>query len=323
MASIPATIYVCAVIWYSETATLASIAAEDTQKTAALIVGLYKSSEWRQTIRIETELLTRIRMSKILWTQKTVNPIGGCDRQPVSAGCRNCYARRMARRQEAMGCKRYKSLTDANGWTGKTFWHPEALKAFNTKKPTEFFVVSMGDMYAKSVKQEWIMETFQAMGHNPQHKYLILTKRYWSMWLDLYNVADDCENVFPGFSVCNQQDFDSAERTTERMIEARWKIWLSCEPLLGPIDLKGLPVAGVVCGGENGPGARIMRGEWVRSLRDQCGEMGIPFFFKGWGSVQKRLAQEHISKGGEVLDGAHPRLLGGKTHNDLPWRMTS
>jgi protein gp37 len=84
--------------------------------------------------------------------------------------------------------------------------------------------------------------------------------------------------------------------------------FLSIEPLLeelGGIDLAGIDW--VIVGGESGPGARPMRDEWVRSLRDQCGQSEVPFFFKQWGGVQK-------SRFGRELD--------GRTHDDLPSRSS-
>lgn len=73
--------------------------------------------------------------------------------------------------------------------------------------------------------------------------------------------------------------------------------FLSIEPLLddlGPLDLRG--IGWVIVGGESGPGARPMRPEWVRSIRDQCIAANVPFFFKQWGGVLKK-------KTGRDLDG--------------------
>ena len=59
----------------------------------------------------------------------------------------------------------------------------------------------------------------------------------------------------------------------------------------------------MIVGGESGPGARPMKPEWVTSIRDQCREQKVPFFFKQWGGVQKK---------------KHGRLLEGKTYDQLP-----
>jgi protein gp37 len=83
---------------------------------------------------------------------------------------------------------------------------------------------------------------------------------------------------------------------------------LSVEPLLedlGPLDLDG--IGWVIVGGESGPGARPMDPSWARSVRDQCGASGVPFFFKQWGGVRK-------GRAGRVLD--------GRTHDDVPPRPT-
>jgi len=80
--------------------------------------------------------------------------------------------------------------------------------------------------------------------------------------------------------------------------------FLSCEPLLGPLE--NLPLAGihwVIVGGESGPGARPMRLEWVLSIKEQCERAGVAFFFKQWGGVRKH---------------RNGRLLLGKEYNDMP-----
>ena len=65
--------------------------------------------------------------------------------------------------------------------------------------------------------------------------------------------------------------------------------FLSLEPLLGPLEslrLDGLDW--VIVGGESGPGARPMKPAWVTSIRDQCIDANVPFFFKQWGGVRKK-----------------------------------
>lgn len=82
--------------------------------------------------------------------------------------------------------------------------------------------------------------------------------------------------------------------------------FLSCEPLIGPLDT--LPLDGidwVIVGGESGPGARPMRPEWVLSLLKQCGDRDVPFFFKQWGGTRKRITG---------------RRLNGRTYDEMPRR---
>lgn len=85
--------------------------------------------------------------------------------------------------------------------------------------------------------------------------------------------------------------------------------FLSCEPLLeslGPLDLDG--IGWVIGGGESGPNRRAMDIEWIRELRDQCVDVGVPFFFKQWGGRTPK-------QGGRVLD--------GRTWDDLPIRPST
>ena len=84
--------------------------------------------------------------------------------------------------------------------------------------------------------------------------------------------------------------------------------FLSIEPLLedlGEIDLTG--IAWVIVGGESGPGARPMKREWVVSIRRQCRDQGVPFFFKQWGGVRKK---------------QHGRLLDNRTYDEYPKRVS-
>lgn len=85
--------------------------------------------------------------------------------------------------------------------------------------------------------------------------------------------------------------------------------FLSIEPLLedlGTFDLSSISWA--IAGGESGPGARPMQKDWVVSIRDQCREAHVPFFFKQWGGVRKK-------KNGRVLD--------GRTYDEYPRRVVS
>ena len=52
----------------------------------------------------------------------------------------------------------------------------------------------------------------------------------------------------------------------------------------------------MILGGESGPGARSLRTDWVRSVRDQCLAAGVPFWFKQWGGVRRK-------ETGRTLDG--------------------
>ena len=111
-------------------------------------------------------------MSKtnIEWTGHTWNPLSGCTK--VSDGCKNCYAEKMANRLQAMGAKGYE-----NGFA--VTLHPDKLdEPLRRKKPTMYFVCSMGDLFHESVPFEFIDRVFQVIALcGGKHTFQILTKR--------------------------------------------------------------------------------------------------------------------------------------------------
>lgn len=273
--------------------------------------------------------------TKIEWTEATWNPVTGCSK--VSAGCANCYAERLSHRFK---------------WTTKPWnaayaaenvrLHPERLKEpLRWKKPRRVFVCSMADLFHEAVPDWFIRAVFQVMGAARQHTFQVLTKRPTRMqkllkeWLDegdFCTITGGTEPPFPwpnvwiGVSVEDQKTAD--ERIPILLATPATLRFVSCEPLLGPIDLSRYLGAGepgeigngrlhnspsecptwydwcncvldwVIVGGESGPSARPMNPDWVRSLRDQCEAAGVPVFIKQMGSVW---AQDHggPSKGGD------------------------
>lgn len=275
-------------------------------------------------------------MSKIEWTEKTWNPITGCSK--VSPGCKNCYALRMSHRlaHNPTTKGKYAGTTrkTAGGqvqWTGKVNWHYKELEVpYNTEKPTTFFVCSMSDLFHEDVPFYFIDQVFLKMAESAQHTFQILTKRpermaeYLKLFEEephphfdykmMYRQATDdhfgnedlilnkdnwpLPNVWLGTSVEDQQQAD--ERIPHLLQCPAAVRFLSCEPLLGPVELGLLGTTPkewgygysaiynhlnwVIAGGESGPGARPMHPDWVRSLRDQCVAADVPFFFKQWGA---------------------------------------
>lgn len=162
------------------------------------------------------------------------------------------------------------------------------------KRPTIYFVNSMSDLFHDEVSDEFIARVFSAMEDCPQHTFQVLTKRPRRM-LAFTAAGDVPENVWLGTSVENQEWCDRRmPLLTGVPVRTRF---VSCEPLLGPVDLSewiGL-VDWVIVGGESGAGRRPMAPEWARSLRDQCLDAGVPYFFKQWGGRTPKA-------GGRVLD---------------------
>ncbi|KKM08412.1 hypothetical protein SY88_23780 [Clostridiales bacterium PH28_bin88] len=251
--------------------------------------------------------------SKIEWTDVVWNPTVGCSR--VSEGCRNCYAERFARRLVAMGRPEYQGLLTDNGrWNGMVRCLPERLyEPLRLKKPSRIFVDSMSDLFHENMPYEFLKNVWTVMTSAEHHKFLVLTKRpNWmkeKVDLLLRDGFGVLKNVWLGVSIENQQ---AADERIPLLLETPAAVrFVSCEPLLGPVKLHDLKygygwhwdsLAGfqwkdyyldhqagtarldwVICGGESGPGARPMHPDWARSLRDQCQDAGVPFFFKQWG----------------------------------------
>jgi protein gp37 len=85
--------------------------------------------------------------------------------------------------------------------------------------------------------------------------------------------------------------------------EAKPKVaFLSIEPLLEGLGRFSLrDIHWVIVGGESGPGARSIEADWVRSIRSQCQRAKVPFFFKQWGGVRKKLNGRELD--GRTYDG--------------------
>jgi len=195
--------------------------------------------------------------TKIEWCDAVWNPTTGCT--PVSPGCENCYAKRMARRLKAMGQPRY-----ARGFAPAA--HPDALQIpLKWRKPRRIFVDSMGDLFHKDIPDGFIDAVFVVMGLARRHTFLVLTKRAIRMqeycssdetlgrWTALavkvlgangetrIRYHDDglsgirLDNVWLGVSVENQEAAD--ERIPHLLRTPAAIRFVSAEPLLGPVDL--------------------------------------------------------------------------------------
>ena len=223
--------------------------------------------------------------SSIEWTESTWNPVTGCTK--ISAGCKNCYAERMAKRLHAMGQPNYR-----NGF--RLTLHEHAVKLpLGWRKPQVVFVNSMSDLFHRDVPLTFLKRVFAVMAQAVQHRFQVLTKRAERL-SELAPTLAWPPNVWMGVSVENGDHRDRINhlRATPAAVK-----FLSLEPLLGPLpnlDLRGIDW--VIVGGESGPRARPMDPTWARDLRDQCVAAGVAFFFKQWGGVWK-------SRTGRTLDG--------------------
>lgn len=295
-------------------------------------------------------------MSAIEWTDRTWNPVTGCDR--VSPGCTNCYALTMAKRLKLMGQPHYQADGDPRT-SGPGFAltvHPDTLDApLHWRKPAKVFVNSMSDLFHKDVPEAFIAHVFGVMARAQQHTFQILTKRPQRMaglmapegldavktcgwWGGQFFGRWPLPNVHLGVSIESDRYTYRADHLRATPAAVRW---LSLEPLLGPLpslDLTGIDW--VVVGGESGHGARPMHPDWVRDIRDRCIAAGIPFLFKQWGAWGRGTPGDSVllDDGRLVPDGtrlgwdhlAHPvyvrnvgkkaagRTLDGRTWDEYP-----
>jgi protein gp37 len=229
--------------------------------------------------------------SGIEWTEATWNPVTGCDR--VSAGCDHCYAMALAKRLKAMGSTKYQN--DGNSRTsGPGFGitvHPQALnEPYKWRTPRVVFVNSMADLFHAQVPVEFIRQVFGVMRDTPHHTYQVLTKRSLRL-ARLSEKLDWPPNVWMGVSVENGDVLNRVDHLRRVPAAVRF---LSCEPLIGPLD--GIDLQGidwVIAGGESGPNYRPMEIGWARGLRDACTDADVSFFFKQWGGrTPKALGRE-------------------------------
>jgi len=233
--------------------------------------------------------------SSIEWTEMTWNPTTGCTK--ISAGCKYCYAEVMSMRLQAMGLEKYK-----DGFQIAT--HENALDTpYSWSGSKLVFVNSMSDLFHPQIPADFINRVFEVMNNTPQHTYQVLTKRADRLY-ELNDRLQWTPNIWMGVSVEDQ-------RVTERVdflreTDAKVK-FLSCEPLIGPLDNLNLRnIDWVIAGGESGKKARPISEYWVWDIMQQCREAEVAFFFKQWGGKNKK-------KSG--------RLLGGQTYNEMPDRI--
>lgn len=229
--------------------------------------------------------------TNIEWTDATWNPVTGCS--AVSPGCANCYAARDAARFQARftddAGEPLAAFTGPTGarrakWSGAVSCHADRLEQpLAWKKPRRVFVCSMADLFHADVPDDFIDRVFATMAACPQHTFQILTKRPDRMerYLDLGSI-EPLPNVWLGTSCEDQQRFD--ERIDHLTACPTSLRFLSCEPLLGPINLGDLEGIGwVIAGGESGPGARDCHVLWLKSIVNQADRAGVPVFIKQLG----------------------------------------
>lgn len=240
----------------------------------------------------------------IEWTDATWNPTTGCSK--VSSGCDNCYAERLANRLHQDTYTQRLPVVDTEAHRQDPFavriWPKRLSVPEQWSSPRHVFVNSMSDLFHKAIPEEFVRQVFQVMLRVDRHVYQILTKRparaarfLNEKHSDLFSGERLPDHIWVGTSVENQEVDYRIRHLTAVPASVRF---LSCEPLIGSLDLEPFLIhtngrgAGpdapghihwVIVGGESGPGHRDIDPDWVRTLRDQCLNAGVPFFFKQWG----------------------------------------
>ena len=235
--------------------------------------------------------------SAIEWTDATWNPVRGCTK--ISPGCKHCYAQTFSERFRGVPGHPFEAGFDLR-------LVPEKLDApLRWARSRRVFVNSMSDLFHERIPDAYVRSVFGVMALANWHIYQVLTKRadrLRAMTTELLPSTECLRHIWLGVSVEDRKyGLPRIEQLRAAPVAVRF---LSVEPLLedlGPLDLRGIDW--VIVGGESGPGARPLQRDWVVSVRDQCRDAGVPFFFKQWGGVQKK-------KLGRELD--------GKTYDGFP-----
>lgn len=238
--------------------------------------------------------------SHIEWTDATWNPVRGCTK--ISPGCKHCYAETFAERFRGVKGHPYEQGFDLR-------LVPQKLtEPFSWRTPKLVFVNSMSDLFQPGVPEDYAEAVSRVMVTADWHTYQVLTKRSDRLSALLngrLRFAAERKHIWWGVSVEDRKyGLPRIEHLRNSPAAVRF---LSVEPLLedlGELNLTG--INWVIVGGESGPGARPIQKEWVISIREQCQEARVPFFFKQWGGKRKA---------------RYGRELEGRTYDEYPIRL--
>ena len=254
----------------------------------------------------------------IEWTDATWNPVTGCSK--VSPGCAHCYAETLSLRWGRSAYPWIEAHAAQN-----VVLHPERLDhPRRWRKASRVFVNSMSDLFHEQIPDEYVFRVLETIADCPQHIFQVLTKRPERMrelvqsYMAREGLDSPLPNLWLGVSVENQR---WARTRIPVLLEVAAAVrFLSCEPLLGAVDLRdwvdfapsGRPPAAsgsrieetrvahdasvtrsksdglarreilhwIIVGGQSGPKHRPIDMNWVRAIRDQCQAARVAFFFE-------------------------------------------
>jgi protein gp37 len=292
-------------------------------------------------------------ISKIQWTDYTFNPWIGCSK--VSAGCAHCYAETQDNFRKwttgGWGPGKPRTRTKYANWLSAKHFASKAFVDPETGEPRRprIFCASLADVFDDEVPAAWFLDLMTHIRQTPGADYQLLTKRPENFrsrmeaaiaharetragpvdtmkhpvmrdtmeWCRVWMAGDPPRNVWMGATGENHEMArERAASLAQIPAELRF---LSCEPMLGPIDLDDIPaehkaaLSWIICGGESGGGARPFDLDWARDLRGDCAEAGIAFFMKQvgsnavWGGNPYKTA---TPKGGEMSE--WPEMIQGR-----------
>ncbi len=267
---------------------------------------------------------------------ETIVSVTGCD--PVSPGCDNCYSALASSMPRLTRLDKYAGVAVDGKFTGLIKLHPQVLnEALAKRRRTTWFHNSMSDTFHAKVPDGHIAHHFAIAAATPWHNWIDLTKRHGRMASLLTSdafrelVVVNWKRMFPdrpfpgwplpniavGVSVEDQQRADLRMPHLERIVDHVACVFVSAEPLLGPVDLTrwldgpGHDKLWVIAGGESGPNHRPVDLDHVRALRDQCALFGVPFYYKQQGGLRP-------TSGGRLLDGAESDQWPAMAYRPVP-----
>lgn len=276
----------------------------------------------------------------IEWAEAVWNPVVGCS--IVSPGCTNCYAMRAGWRlgRNPNTRAKYEGLVEkVNGravWTGAVRFDERVLtEPLRRRKPTRYFVNSMGDLFHESVTDHEIDRVFAVMALCPQHTFIVLTKRAERMrtYCGLHEGKAQIDFEIGRLAFDKHVTWPRVEKAVN-LLEDQWplpQVWLgvsvedqprafdrmpdlvstpaavrlvSYEPALSEVSF--VPwirrLDWIIAGGESGPVARPMDEQWLRNLSFLCEISGVPLFIKQLGAVHAREHGFKHKKGGDPAE---------------------
>ncbi len=264
--------------------------------------------------------------SKIEWTHHTFNPWWGCVK--VSPACKHCYAESWARRvgEDVWGLKAERRFFGEEHWKAPLKWDREAGEEGARRR---VFCASMADVFEDRRDLDvWRAKLWPLIEKTKNLDWLLLTKRPHAIsrlapWKKSWP-----ENIWLGTTAENQHWAN--KRIPDLVSNSARVLFLSCEPLLGPLDLQpwiGKGIGWIIAGGESGGKSRPTDPSWVRALRDQCLNSGVPFHFKQWGNwapinAKAEAARIRMLASGERLVRVNKKIAGrhldGRTWDGAP-----